>query len=380
MAAGLRQWLGAACALLAALACGEAGAHAVLLESSPAADAVLAQAPEQITLRFTEPVRPTAVRLLRAADGASVELGAPAASDAELRTALPASLPDGAYVLSYRVISADGHPVVGSFVFAIGSLGGEADAGLAAAGIADDRWRIAGVVARALWYAALLLAAGLALFLALLRTPAALAASLRFALGWLALSGILAGIGMLGGHRRSAARRHARRPRHGRALAHRARIAGGGERRGCGARRRGPGRRGARGRPPRTRAPAGGCLPRRPELWRIGPCRDRGTTLAHPPGAGTSRPVRGLVGRGLRAAAARSAAPAGRPGAGPAAGVLEPGGPGRGLPRARRDRAGGAAAAGALRPDRDRLRPPPAAQDRAGDRPSRPWRRSTAWS
>ena len=77
MAAGLRQWLGAACALLAALACGEAGAHAVLLESLPAADAVLAQAPEQITLRFTEPVRPTAIRLLRAADGASVELDAP---------------------------------------------------------------------------------------------------------------------------------------------------------------------------------------------------------------------------------------------------------------------------------------------------------------
>jgi copper transport protein len=197
MATSLHQWLGAASALLAALACGEAGAHAVLLESSPAADAVLAQAPEQITLRFTEPVRPTAIRLLRAADGASVELDAPEASDAELRTALPAILPEGAYVLSYRVISADGHPVAGSFVFGIGSLGGDADAGLAAAGLADDRWRIAGVVARALWYAALLLATGLALFLALLRTPAALAASLRLALGWLALAGIVAGVGLL---------------------------------------------------------------------------------------------------------------------------------------------------------------------------------------
>ena len=50
--------------------------HAVLLESSPAADAVLAEAPEQIVLRFNEPVRPTVVRLLRAADGASVELEA----------------------------------------------------------------------------------------------------------------------------------------------------------------------------------------------------------------------------------------------------------------------------------------------------------------
>ena len=83
-ASGRVRWLRASvnglaphCALLAALACGEAEAHAVLLESSPAANAVLAQAPEQIALRFTEPVRPTAVRLLRAADGASVELGAP---------------------------------------------------------------------------------------------------------------------------------------------------------------------------------------------------------------------------------------------------------------------------------------------------------------
>jgi copper transport protein len=198
MVTSLRRLLAAACALVTALACGEAWAHAVLLESSPAADAVLAQAPEQITLRFTEPVRPTAIRLLRAADGVDVELGAPAASDAELRTALPASLPEGAYVLSYRVISADGHPVVGSFIFAIGSLGSGAEAGLAAAGTADDGWRMAGLAARALWYAAMLLTAGLALFLALLPVAAGLAGSLRRGLGWLALAGLFAGIGMLG--------------------------------------------------------------------------------------------------------------------------------------------------------------------------------------
>ncbi|MGH6901621.1 MAG: copper resistance CopC family protein, partial [Geminicoccaceae bacterium] len=97
-----------------------AHAHAVLLESSPAADAVLAAAPAQIALRFNEPVRPAVIKLLRARDAASVDLGPPATVDHELRLPLPADLPRGSYVLSYRVTSADGHPVVGSLLFAIG--------------------------------------------------------------------------------------------------------------------------------------------------------------------------------------------------------------------------------------------------------------------
>jgi methionine-rich copper-binding protein CopC len=63
--------------LLAAQGGRGAHAHAVLIESAPAADAVLAGGPEQIALRFNEPVRPAVIRLLRARDEASVELGRP---------------------------------------------------------------------------------------------------------------------------------------------------------------------------------------------------------------------------------------------------------------------------------------------------------------
>jgi copper transport protein len=194
----VQGWLVIVFALLfAALPWRAVHAHAVLLESSPAENAVLAEAPERVVLRFNEPVRPAVIRLLRASDEGSVELASAQATDAEVRVPLPAGLPDGSYILSYRVTSADGHPVVGSFVFAIGAPGTAASPTSAAAG-SEDFWRTAGVAARALWYGSLLLAAGLALFLALLPVPADLQPPLRRALPRLAVLGAVACLAMLG--------------------------------------------------------------------------------------------------------------------------------------------------------------------------------------
>jgi copper transport protein len=181
--------------VLAAVPWRGAYAHAVLLESAPAANAVLARAPERIVLRFNEPVRPAVLRLVRASDQGSVELGSPEVADTELRAPLPGGLPDGSYVLSYRVTSADGHPVVGSFVFAIGAPGGSPPPTLAAS---EDFWIAAGVAARALWYGSLVLAAGLALFLGLLPVPTDLQPPLRQALAWLASLALAACLVMLG--------------------------------------------------------------------------------------------------------------------------------------------------------------------------------------
>jgi copper transport protein len=184
--------------LLTAGFCSGARAHAVLVESSPAADEVLAEAPDKAVLRFNEPVRPVRVRLLRAEDGAGIDLGAPEAADTALHVAIPETLAAGSYVLSYRVTSADGHPVAGSFVFTIGSPEGVGAMALAATRRDDDFWRVAGVASRALWYGTLLLAAGLALFLALIPAPFELARPLRRALPWLALAGMIATLVMLG--------------------------------------------------------------------------------------------------------------------------------------------------------------------------------------
>ena len=199
MVLSVRGLLGIAFALLlAALPWRGAQAHAVLLESSPAKDAVLAEAPARIVLRFNEPIRPIALRILATEDQTAIEPGAVEAVDTELRALLPESLPDATYLVSYRVASADDHPIVGSFVFTVGAPSARASAPLAEAGQHDDFWLVAGVAARAFRYGTLLLASGLALFLALLPVPSDLRPPLRRGLAWLAVLGLAACLVMLG--------------------------------------------------------------------------------------------------------------------------------------------------------------------------------------
>ena len=110
-----------ACVLVLALLTGvsNARAHASLLGSDPADGARLTRAPATVELRFDEAVTPIGLRLF-GPSGAATTLALPADSTANLRVALPAGLADGSHLLSYRVTSADAHPVAGSIAFAIG--------------------------------------------------------------------------------------------------------------------------------------------------------------------------------------------------------------------------------------------------------------------
>ena len=168
-----------------------ARAHTMLLGTMPQAGAVVASAPAALVLRFNEPVRPIVVRLLRAADEADLALPAVEATNTLIRLPLPQGLADGSYVLSYRVASADGHPVAGSFVFSVGTAASPAIA--SHLDFYDAAWRWLGVAARSLWYGSLLLAAGLALFCALIPTPPDLAPRLERAVVGLAVTGIACG-------------------------------------------------------------------------------------------------------------------------------------------------------------------------------------------
>jgi copper transport protein len=103
-------------------------AHAELQSSEPARGAVVPRQPAQLTLRFTEPVELAfgAVRVFDAAGG-RVDDGRAAHLDGDgsaLAVGLRPGLPDGSYTATYRVISADSHPVSGGFVFSIGTPGG----------------------------------------------------------------------------------------------------------------------------------------------------------------------------------------------------------------------------------------------------------------
>ncbi|HVH02336.1 MAG TPA: copper resistance CopC family protein, partial [Amaricoccus sp.] len=115
-----------------------ADAHTQLVAATPPADAVVAAAPREVVLEFSEPVQALPARWFPAGGGAPIE-ATPLARGAKLVFPVPAGLGTGTQVLSWRVVSADGHPVGGSLVFSIGARSGTArafaasGAGLAAA-------------------------------------------------------------------------------------------------------------------------------------------------------------------------------------------------------------------------------------------------------
>ncbi|MFG1952996.1 copper resistance CopC/CopD family protein [Micromonospora sp. NPDC048830] len=99
-----------------------ASAHAVLVSSSPAASAVVPSAPGEVVLTFSEPVRkvPGKIRVI-APDGARADRGEPSFSGTVVTVPVDPSAGRGTYLISYRVISADSHPVSGAFTYSVGA-------------------------------------------------------------------------------------------------------------------------------------------------------------------------------------------------------------------------------------------------------------------
>lgn len=110
--------LGLALASLAAV--GQALAHAALTKAVPADGAMIASAPAEFSLSFSEPVSPLLLKLI-GPDGASRTLTRFTLADRTLSIAAPSDLAHGTHVLSWRVVSEDGHPVGGSVLFSIGA-------------------------------------------------------------------------------------------------------------------------------------------------------------------------------------------------------------------------------------------------------------------
>src|SRR5260221_5509286 len=100
-----------------------ASAHASLVSAEPNDGGVLALAPKTVQLRFNEAVAPALITLIDAEGRTRDDATVRAAGDTIVIT-LPENLPRGTQVISYRVISEDGHPVVGSMVFSIGAVTG----------------------------------------------------------------------------------------------------------------------------------------------------------------------------------------------------------------------------------------------------------------
>ena len=100
-----------------------AWAHAVLLRTNPVGNKVLGGPPAQITMTYSEPVEPRfAIVSVTDAAGNLVTNGSPARSPQDPNTlVIPLKkIPEGWYLVYWRVISADGHPVRGAWTFAVG--------------------------------------------------------------------------------------------------------------------------------------------------------------------------------------------------------------------------------------------------------------------
>ncbi|MCL7426286.1 copper resistance CopC/CopD family protein [Streptomyces sp. YS415] len=102
---------------------GPVSAHAVLTGSDPQQGAVVEQAPDRVSLTFSEEVALSddSMRVL-APDGKRVDAGEPAATGGSTYAVeLDGGLADGTYTVSYQVVSADSHPVAGAFTFSVGA-------------------------------------------------------------------------------------------------------------------------------------------------------------------------------------------------------------------------------------------------------------------
>jgi copper transport protein len=158
---------------------GPASAHAVLLRTDPSPQTTVKTPPSAVRLDFSEAVEVAfgAVRVFDV-DGKRVDKGTIQTAQGRRQLVVPASLPGGTYTVTWRVVSADGHPVHGGFQFYVG-----APSTISAVAVAGDRGagRLVGWgygVVRFTWYAALLAVIGLVVVRRFVWTPALRAAGL----------------------------------------------------------------------------------------------------------------------------------------------------------------------------------------------------------
>jgi len=99
--------------------------HLRLVKAFPSADTVLAKSPDAVRLWLSEPAEVPATKItLTTAAGAAVATS-PAtradAKDAPLVALIPTPLANGAYKVTWKAMSKDGHVINGTIAFAVGA-------------------------------------------------------------------------------------------------------------------------------------------------------------------------------------------------------------------------------------------------------------------
>lgn len=103
---------------------GVAWAHAIRIAADPAEDAALSVGPARVSATFNEELQPTfAAMTVVGPDGNIWSSGQPHVQGAVLSVDVRPLGPAGTYTVNYRVTSADGHAVSGSWSFRLTGTG-----------------------------------------------------------------------------------------------------------------------------------------------------------------------------------------------------------------------------------------------------------------
>ncbi|WP_442601632.1 copper resistance CopC/CopD family protein [Paenibacillus sp. KN14-4R] len=189
---GYTAWIKCAVLLLMLTCLGMAipqsvSAHAVVLKTVPESNVQLEQSPPVISITFNERLEDGAyyIKLLDS-QGKVVSENKPRMNGDHTGIEVDApKLTDGLYLVSYHVISADGHPVGGSFPFTIGARSGTSDGTGTIDTMNGHQMEISSdmsvstlsiFLSRGFWYLMILLTMG---WIFWLRTPFAARAGLR---------------------------------------------------------------------------------------------------------------------------------------------------------------------------------------------------------
>ncbi|MEV6299652.1 copper resistance protein CopC [Actinoplanes sp. NPDC051861] len=150
------------------LAAAPASAHAALVGSDPGNGTIVPDAPNKVTLTFSESVQLLSGKIrVIAPDGSRADQGDPVAAGTQVTVPLRAGGGRGTYLVSYRVISADSHPVAGTISYSVGAASAPPTATEEDVAV-DPVVRALIPVGKFLGYAGLVLLVGPVLVLALL--------------------------------------------------------------------------------------------------------------------------------------------------------------------------------------------------------------------
>jgi copper resistance protein C len=94
-----------------------AWAHNVLKSSNPAEGKTVPRTPSSVVLTFDEPAIALGTKLVVTGPTGPVQVGTPRLVDTTVTQDLQPGAPAGQYTVDWRVTSADGHPISGSFIF-----------------------------------------------------------------------------------------------------------------------------------------------------------------------------------------------------------------------------------------------------------------------